>query len=192
MSIARAIQHLDRYAQKDLRALTARVLEPALRALPEAFENDSEDALALREAFDANERECARVSSSAKDVFAFAASSGASGETLVAMLIERGASAALASACGGAWASKGDEALKRVKSTPFGAPKIMTDVQWELSLPLTGSEQELLGSLDIELSEPTPSGVMKRETFNCEFDRAGLVDFFRDVEKIQTQIDALM
>ena len=50
MSIARAIQHLDRYAQKDLRALTARVLEPALRALPEAFENDSEDALALREA----------------------------------------------------------------------------------------------------------------------------------------------
>ena len=78
MSIARAIQHLDRYAQKDLRALTARVLEPALRALPEAFENDSEDALALREAFDANERECARVSSSAKDVFAFAASSGAS------------------------------------------------------------------------------------------------------------------
>jgi preprotein translocase subunit Sec61beta len=33
---------------------------------------------------------------------------------------------------------------------------------------------------------------MKRETFNCEFDRAGLVDFFRDVEKIQTQIDALM
>jgi hypothetical protein len=192
MSVERAIQHLDRYAQKDISELTARVLEPAVCALPEAFEHQSDDVLALLKAYDADERECARVSTSAKDVFAFAASSESSGEQLAAILIERGASATLASACGGAWASKGEEALKRVKSTPFGTPKILTDVQWELVLPLTGSEQELLGCLDIELSEPTPSGVMKRETFNCEFDHAALIDFFRDVETIQTQIDALM
>jgi hypothetical protein len=59
-------------------------------------------------------------------------------------------------------------------------------------LPLTGSKQELVAGLDLELSKQNPCGKPTVQTVNVEFDRASLIDFFGKIEKIQSQLDSLV
>ncbi len=187
-----AIKHIEPLASVDEARLTTCFLAPAVRALPNRFEHHGDDAARARDVFGVGAGECARLSTSARSIFMRAASSGANGEGLMQMMMEEGSSATLASACGKVWSAGGEEALRAIKATPFGAPKTLSDVQWEVVLPLTGSNQELMANLDLELSEQTPSGKPTRETFNCEFSHEALVDFFGKVETIQKQLDALM
>lgn len=186
-----AIARLEPLAQKDEREFQALFAVSAIAALPNRFEHHPLDLERAFETFGSAPEDCARASTSAREIFLRAASRGADGEALARIMVEEGASATLASACASAWTAGMEDALKRIRATPFGAPKILTDVQWELRVPLTGSERGLLVGLDLELSEQTHCGKPTRETFNCEFDHAGLVEFFGNVEKIQSQLDAL-
>lgn len=190
--LRRAIAVLDELASKDERQCIDRILTPAAAALPNRFEHEHDALTHIRATFGITVSECERASGSARDVFMFAVAKSLTGEELVKTLVENGSSALLASAAGGVWTAEGERAAKAVRAMPFGAPKVLTDLQWELRLPLTGSKQELVAGLDLELSKQNPCGKPTVETVDVEFDRAGLIDFFGKIEKIQSQLDSLV
>ena len=187
-----AIDALEHLVAKNIDALSELFLAPAVVALPNRFEHQIRDCERIQSELGVTTSKCASYAAHSRTIFMCAASLGANGEGLARAMVEEGSSAQLASACGKAWTAGEAAATRAIRMTPFGTPKILSDVQWELRVPMTGSERELLASLDVELSEQTPSGKPRQDRFACEFDHAELVHFFTNVEKIQTQLDALI
>jgi len=194
-AVIAAIVRLEPLAKHNHRELIQLFLAPAVRALPDQSQHHSTLASVASVFQDVDSaRACESVARAARDVFMYAVSTYATtGEILVRVMIECGSSATLASACGEAWSIGGERALKVVQGSAFGVPQTLSDVQWELRVPLTSSSaSNVVACLDLELSEQKPSGRPTRESFNVEFSQEELVNFFGKIDQIQSQLDALV
>ncbi len=190
-----AIAVVDTHACAHENVFNSACVDAAARALPATCVPTTSNTRVATETFGINVDDLSAIMRACRDIFIHASSSGLDGAALTQALIDAGSSATLASAFGASWSTHESSAMRAIRGESFGiAGQTMTDVQWELKVPITGvaSSQEVLASIDLELSEPTPSGEPNRKFLQMEFNKTELVDFFGKIEKIQSQLDALM
>jgi len=194
-TLDRAIATVDAHACAHEAAFRSACVDAAARALPATCVPTASNARVITETLGVDVNGSHAIMRACRDIFIYASSNGLDGAALTQALVDSGSSATLASAFGASWTTHEATAMRAIRSEPFGiVGQIMTDVQWELKVPITGGAdaQEVLASIDLELSEPTPSGAPNTKFLQMEFNKAELVDFFGKIEKIQSQLDALM
>jgi len=136
--------------------------------------------------------EVREISGALAFVYERAASQGASPEALTKALSAAGAGEALAGLAGEIWRELGPALLQRLKQIPFGAPEVLTGVNWQVNVPISGSEASV--------PEPRPSALFDLELtggsseprhVKMQLSAQELQGFFDKVELIQEQLDAL-
>lgn len=96
------------------------------------------------------------------------------------------------------WASDSAAYLARLRAKPFGAPLVLEDFSWRLSLGVGSSGDTAVKTstaivdLDLRADRPTTApGASAHERFAVEFSREQLLTFFEKLDRVQQQIDAL-
>ena len=118
-------------------------------------------------------------------------------------MVAAGGNELLVTAMQSAWQAHGPKVIKALKANPFGAPKCLESLKWQVHVPLAGSSlstgpdpsSELGGIMEFTIVTPTGGGAVKaadRESFAVEFSKEELFQFFGDLEKIQSQLDNLV
>ena len=154
-----------------------------------------QDAATVHKVIDALGGSFRRVAAKGGNVQSF-------GEALVAS----GGCEQLVMAMQSAWHAQGPKVLKQLKQIPFGAPKCLESLTWQVHVPLAGSDtapgsgpaDELGGTIEFNLA-PLLGTVGKevetrdgKESFAVDFTKEELFKFFGDIEKIQSQLDNLV
>jgi len=194
-NLARAIAIIDLIACEREAAFKTTCIDAAVLALPRAYAPNASAELVITDALGIDRAKCADVLRACRDVFIHASARGLDGASLARAMLEEGSSATAASAFGASWTANETTAMKAIRAEPFGVGgQVLTDVQWELKVPIAGAMEgrEMLASIDLELSAPTPSGEPERKYIQLEFNKEEMLDFFGKIEKIQSQLDALM
>ncbi|GAB5362936.1 hypothetical protein AAMO2058_000841200 [Amorphochlora amoebiformis] len=93
------------------------------------------------------------------------------------------------------WQGSRSALISKLQAQTLGAPKVLSDVDWRLNFNMSSQsaekEKEIKSILTLALTTPSGSASSRSESMSIELDRAGLVDLYSKLEKIQNQIDAL-
>ena len=99
-----------------------------------------------------------------------------------------------AAAMSDAWEKEGAGVIKRLRdASVMGAPKVMLSTDWSLSINMASStvSDTKAASARFEMDLARPNGGGEEETLAVEFSHEELYEFFKKLEKVQSQLDDL-
>ncbi|XP_067270717.1 COMM domain-containing protein 10 [Pseudorasbora parva] len=88
------------------------------------------------------------------------------------------------------WASSGPDAVEKIRHGIF-APQKLDQVSWQLSLQMARSDQSRLKDPHAVLNLGLRAEDERLQDVSVEFSHQDLLDFYNQMERIQTQLDSL-
>ena len=92
------------------------------------------------------------------------------------------------------WEKEGAAVITRLRdASVMGAPKVMQSTDWSLSINMSPSTvaDTKAASARFEIDLARPNGGGDEETLAVEFNHEELYEFFKKLEKVQSQLDDL-
>lgn len=94
---------------------------------------------------------------------------------------------------GQTWGTFKPNFLQQLKDKSFGAPLVLSDVDWKLNLTTSAKDlaktKQLNGIMTLSLKDANDEGSEKKEAVQLEFNQAQLFELFEKIEILQQQLD---
>lgn len=185
-----AINLLNHADLKKLERIASTVITRLGNNKDESVFTDAENEQ-LRAMLDVNAEDLDIIVSGCSYIWDQAAFYNLTADKLASQLQEHSMSDAAVNVFGSVWAASKLAFINKLRSYTFGAPKVLSDVDWQLKL--TTSHQDLSKTkvcnsvLNLQLSDANDSS--KVDNILLEFSKEQLYELFNQLETVQSQLD---